>query len=65
MKHLIKNDFNGYLHFDDDELVKSILDIVSKNKLYLQMSQNCKKKFDDLCDENKYLEKLRKEYNNG
>lgn len=65
MKHLIKNNFNGYLHFDDDELVKSILDIVSKNKLYLQMSQNCKKKFDDLCDENKYLEKLRKEYNNG
>ncbi|WP_158568156.1 MULTISPECIES: glycosyltransferase [Coprobacillaceae] len=65
MKHLIKNDFNGYLCFDDEELTKSILDIIDDNQLYQQMSQNCKKRFDDLCDENKYLNRIRKEYDNG
>lgn len=62
LKNIIKNDINGYLTNNDDEMCKKILEILSDDFDIESLSKNCQKSFEKISDLNKYKETIRDIY---
>lgn len=58
LKNIIKNNVNGFLTDDDDEMCEEILKIINSQVKRDELYVECKKTFDEICDLGKYKKSI-------
>jgi glycosyltransferase involved in cell wall biosynthesis len=62
MRDIINHNETGILSSENEELINSVIRLLSDERLYKNMSSLSRKRFQDLNDENYYKEKLKSIY---
>ncbi|WP_102264477.1 glycosyltransferase [Mesobacillus jeotgali] len=63
MLNIVSNGSTGYLHSEDENLVDSVIKLITDERLQSEMACASFKRFDELNDTNNYKEQLRSIYN--